>query len=363
MKAHIHYFLTAILMVVLSVENIHSQDVKPRLTAIQSVQNSPYGVANSDEGYWNNPYTWDWHIQNPDEPPRIPTHGDTIVIPDGITVKVVLNVNGNKPDAGTSNNRLSNAVIIVQNGGGLTWHPVLPGPVGQGEKMFLECNSTMHVEPEGWLWGDQVGDKISYCNSFVWSGDGNQNFGPYTWGNWLPVELMFFKAEVSNGDILLRWSTLSETNNDFFVIEKGNSAHDFNVISAVPGSGNSNVPLYYSYRDHTGSNSTVYYRLSQYDYDGTSEIIGLLAIEPGMIQKQELLMFQNPVMSDENVDFILLKEVHGKLSIFTPGGKQIFSCPVLPSSGKIHTGNLLPGLYFVVIETDYSRESYKLVVI
>ncbi len=350
MKVH-NYTFFLLTLASLFISNIQAQVVKPRITAVQSIPNSPYGEEDSDVGYWNNPDTWDLA--------RIPTHGDTIVIPDGITVKIVLN----NPNPGMSNNRLSNAVIIVQNGGGLSWHPFIPGPAGQGEKLFLECNSVMHVEQQGWLWGDQVGDKISYCNKYVWSGDGNQNFGPYTWGEWLPVELMFFRAEVNNNNIILKWSTLSETNNDFFVLEKGSSAHDFSIIATIPGSGNSNVPQYYSHEDQTEPNTLVYYRLSQYDYDGTQEVIGVITAASGIIHKQELLMFKNPVTADEQIQLTLLKEIQGVIKIMTPEGKLVYSNEITPHSGNIQVGNLKPGMYVIILETEYLRASYKLIVI
>jgi len=343
--------LSYILLYFFASLTVLSQSGKPVNIAIQSLPNSPHGVANSDVGYWNNPSTWSLN--------RIPTHGDSIIIPNGITVKVVLK----NQDPGTGSNRLSNVVVLVQNGGGLTWYPVIPGPAGQGEKLFMHCNSTMIVEPLGWLWGDQVGDKISWCNSFVWSANGLQNFGPYFWGNPLPVEFLFFNAQMVDKQIEISWGTASETNNDYFILERADASGMFYEIARIRGAGNSNVPEYYKYNDIDQLSGTIYYRLWQYDFDGRSELLSVTFVNSDDNQHHEQIQFKNPVASTESVDITLLKETAGIIRIISTTGEIVQTIEFAPGSGRLNIGNLKSGLYVIVYQTTERKESHKLLVL
>jgi hypothetical protein len=85
----------------------------------------------------------------------------------------------------------------------------------------------------------------------------------------LPVELLYFSAEQQQEDVLLRWRTLSEQNNDRFVVERSYDGKDFNPIGEVKGFGTTSTPVDYRYRDQHPPAELLYYRLRQLDYDGS----------------------------------------------------------------------------------------------
>lgn len=87
--------------------------------------------------------------------------------------------------------------------------------------------------------------------------------------NPLPIELISFNVECSgNNEVVLKWSTASETNNSHFIIEKSFDAINFFEIGNVAGAGNSSTTLYYSFTDNN-VNGFAYYRLKQVDFNGT----------------------------------------------------------------------------------------------
>jgi len=91
--------------------------------------------------------------------------------------------------------------------------------------------------------------------------------------NVLPIELLRFDARaVDNSSVLLTWSTASETNNDFFTLERSIDAQDWKNIGEVQGAGNSNVELHYTFYDRNPRQGLAYYRLRQTDFDGSSEL-------------------------------------------------------------------------------------------
>lgn len=84
----------------------------------------------------------------------------------------------------------------------------------------------------------------------------------------LPVELLKFFALPSDGGIVLSWATATETNCDYFAIERSTDMLNWKQITTIPGSGNSMQRKDYSYTDSNPEKGISYYRLSQYDYNG-----------------------------------------------------------------------------------------------
>ncbi|MFM7022180.1 MAG: T9SS type A sorting domain-containing protein [Flavobacteriales bacterium] len=84
----------------------------------------------------------------------------------------------------------------------------------------------------------------------------------------LPVELVSFAAIHKNEKIDLYWATVSEINNDKFIVEKSNNAVDWESIGEIDGAGNSNSLLTYHYADYNLDDDVAYYRLKQIDFDG-----------------------------------------------------------------------------------------------
>ncbi|MBI4947343.1 MAG: hypothetical protein HY840_13205, partial [Bacteroidetes bacterium] len=91
-------------------------------------------------------------------------------------------------------------------------------------------------------------------------------FGP------LPIELLSFSAKWLDKQyttVILQWATTSETNNDYFVIERSIDAIDFKPIAQINGAGNSNIVInYYAFDKEPYKTSISYYRLKQVDFDG-----------------------------------------------------------------------------------------------
>ncbi len=84
----------------------------------------------------------------------------------------------------------------------------------------------------------------------------------------LPVELLSFTAECDKDKVIIDWSTQTEFNNDYFIVEKSYDGITFFDLELVQGIGNSNVLQLYSIEDNSKSDDIVYYKLKQVDFDG-----------------------------------------------------------------------------------------------
>lgn len=89
----------------------------------------------------------------------------------------------------------------------------------------------------------------------------------------LPVTLVGFYAELfEDQNVMVNWSTASELNNDFFTLEKSRNGRDFVKLDEIAGNGTTNLQNDYSFIDPSPYLGLSYYRLSQTDFDGTTEV-------------------------------------------------------------------------------------------
>lgn len=86
----------------------------------------------------------------------------------------------------------------------------------------------------------------------------------------LPIELISFEGVRDGDKVRLNWSTATETNNDYFLVERSEDGIHFNSIGKVNGAGNSlSMKNYYLY-DSNPFESINYYRLKQTDFNTNS---------------------------------------------------------------------------------------------
>lgn len=300
-------------------------------------------------GQWGNAGTWN--------PSRQPANGDSIVIPNSIEVRFNINSGaGSGPQ-----NKLDNAIVNVF--GVLRF--------GGGEKLYLGCNSSLVINSGGKIVADNPGVKINWCNDgWVWEANdwpGYTTNGPYYLGDsvnnpFLPVELLYFKAEKKDNDIIFKWATAAETNNDYFLIQQRNSEGTFETIATIKGSGNSNIPVYYSFTDKNVESEISYYRLTQVDYDGTVDPLAIIAVTAGKIMNESPLIFQNPVFSYDVFEIIPVFPSEGIIQIFSSAGTMVFKMKIDELTGKIEVSGLKSGLYIIHYQSLDISYSSKLIV-
>lgn len=88
----------------------------------------------------------------------------------------------------------------------------------------------------------------------------------------LPVELLSFNGVAKEGYNHITWSTASERDNDYFRVEKSTDGILWFPLADVKGAGNSVETLDYEIKDNDVAEGVIqYYRLKQFDFDGTME--------------------------------------------------------------------------------------------
>lgn len=90
----------------------------------------------------------------------------------------------------------------------------------------------------------------------------------------VPVEMLEFTVECSNDKPVLTWYTASETNNQYFTVERSSDGQVFAPIATITGAGFSNTITMYQFVDEQALNTTAYYHITQTDFDGIVHEIG-----------------------------------------------------------------------------------------
>lgn len=138
----------------------------------------------------------------------------------------------------------------------------------------------------------------------------------------LPIQLEDFEAKLVKKEVLLTWTTASETGNAFFAIERSSDGKHFMLLNTMAGAGNAIDVNEYHYLDQKPLSGTSYYRLKQTDVNGIYSYSPVKVIQLDTVSP-EIRIFPNPVSGgqievlyydpEDPVFSIQLYDVTGKL--------------------------------------------------
>lgn len=295
-------------------------------------------------GPWSSPGTWSCG--------RAPADRDVITIPVGITVTVDIN----SP---------TYVDMVINVSGTLRFE--------EGQKINLDCGGQVNLTATGQLTGGNPGSKLNICGTTVWRGPDTVT-GPITFGvGPLPIELLSFDARIANETkIELSWQTATETNNDFFTIERSSNGVSFEIVVTVDGSGNSTELRSYSGMDNNPLEGTSYYRLKQTDFDGQFEYFPSIAVEYSKAGSGCILtVYPNPCSSECVIDLAGCDDEASpeiNVELLDAAGHKVYSkVPVRDDKGSFSftvdaSNNLKPGVYIVRGHSRKENYSKKVII-
>ncbi len=95
----------------------------------------------------------------------------------------------------------------------------------------------------------------------------------------LPVEFLDFSGACQFGSNALHWSTASEHNNAYFTIERAGNDGLFSELATIQGSQTTTSLTNYDFQDIMPLRDVNYYRLSQTDVNGDSQILKTISVD------------------------------------------------------------------------------------
>ena len=163
-------------------------------------------------------------------------------------------------------------------------------------------------------------------------------------GNLLPVELTSFIGRPKVKTIDLHWVTASETNNDYFKIEKSTNGIDFNELTKIDGRGTTTLESKYNWSDQSPNDGLNYYRLLQVDFNGDKSYSDIIVIE-FEADRSQIQVYPNPTIQELNINLPENWDDETSIVIYDFYGNLINSFTVSSGSLTFPVDNIPAGWY------------------
>jgi len=182
----------------------------------------------------------------------------------------------------------------------------------------------------------------------------------------LPIELLSFNGKIASSYNELYWSTLSEVNNDYFVLEKSLNGYNFVEIAEIEGAGYSNQLIEYDFIDKYPIDGINYYRLKQVDYDAHFSYSKIIAINNTKENKDQLeIQDLSPNPASTYINLVLNKNIDTyQIEIYDLSGKlvMILNGKEYTSNININIANLSKGVYLLKLISSNESQTTKFIV-
>lgn len=155
----------------------------------------------------------------------------------------------------------------------------------------------------------------------------------FTIRNWnavnilLGINLLNFSAEAFDTYNTLRWTTSSETNNDYFTVLKSTDGYTWEEIEKIEGAGTSNKEISYETYDQNLRLGTIYYKLKQTDFDGEFTYSNIIVLNRGSKETGIITVAPNPTAGEVTIN-ILNNENEGFITVTTLNGQVVYQTTI-----------------------------------
>ncbi len=184
----------------------------------------------------------------------------------------------------------------------------------------------------------------------------------------LPVEIIEMDVKcVSNGN-LISWTTASENNSDYFIIEKSLNGIDFNEAGRVPAAGNSKKELDYSYTDNVLSEmnqNLIYYRIKEVDIFGNVKKYKILQSN-NCNDKESTIQIANTINGEVFVTINSSKASSYTIELYDLLGRLMFTEQINANKGlnksKLTSQSLSQSVYMISVQGNGIVKNQKVVI-
>jgi len=185
----------------------------------------------------------------------------------------------------------------------------------------------------------------------------------------IPVELTSFTASVNEGNVVLNWSTATETNNHLFEIERKAETSEYITIGYVEGAGTTTEPQNYGYTDNKVETGTYTYRLKQVDFDGTFTYSNEVEVDVTAPLSFNLDQnYPNPFNPTTNISYSIPEAGNIILAVYnTVGEKVAVLVNGYSEAGhfdvSFNASNLPSGVYLYKLQSANSVQTKKMMLL
>ncbi|MBI1185035.1 T9SS type A sorting domain-containing protein [bacterium] len=145
-------------------------------------------------------------------------------------------------------------------------------------------------------------------------------------GTALPVEFSYIEAKPAGNTIEIAWGTATETNNDFFQVERSQDGLTWNEVQRVKGAGTVLYSSDYIAYDDAPLAGLAYYRVKQVDFDGKFDFSRIVQVDLSGNSDAELQinsLYPNPFTNQLAIDCNLPQSARVSIDLLNSSGQPV----------------------------------------
>ncbi|MBI1783154.1 MAG: T9SS type A sorting domain-containing protein [Sphingobacteriales bacterium] len=174
----------------------------------------------------------------------------------------------------------------------------------------------------------------------------------------LPVKLESFTADLNDCAVTLNWKAASEINFKSYTVEYSKDGSHFTPVAVINGNGNNSK---YSTTHKSPADGKAYYRLRMTDIDGHEDYSQTLSLSINC-SRSYLKVFPTPVTDGKL--HVNISTLDGKFDckLFNLTGQLVAAKTITKGNNTIDVSKLTKGVYYLSLDVNGSRESFKVMV-
>ncbi len=171
----------------------------------------------------------------------------------------------------------------------------------------------------------------------------------------LPISFANVSAKEKEGNVLLSWSNLSESNVDYYAVERSADGKNFAVIANVQPKGNDANRHDYSFIDESVPSHTNYYRIKAVEFSNTAKLSVIIKVSAENVINT-FAVYPNPVQN--KIITLQAGSVNAgaySVRLINANGQQVFAKIIALQQGAVSQSielptGIAPGIYLFKIE-------------
>jgi predicted outer membrane repeat protein len=188
-------------------------------------------------------------------------------------------------------------------------------------------------------------------------------------GSPLPVELARLDARLEDGAVSVQWTTLSETENAGFAVQRKRQDGGWKQVGFVGGAGTTTQPQSYSLvdRDIPFEADSLSYRLRQVDTDGSGSFSDAVTVRRGAPSLKLLSTYPNPARQQATVRYAVPERQEITIRLHDVLGREVRTLVRSRKEGRqklsLDVGGLSSGVYFLRLQSGGEMRTRKLTIV
>ncbi len=182
-----------------------------------------------------------------------------------------------------------------------------------------------------------------------------------------PVEWLSFTAVLDGEDGRLNWATATETNSDFYLVERSVDSKAFERLGKIPASGYSSIQSNYAFTDVgvlKSGHPKVYYRIQQLDKDGSMDQSPIVELSlNGLDRLFEIEAFPSPAKEVVHFSYLQARVGDLEIAVFNTQGQLVWrrrlKLAFTKGEIKLNISNWASGTYLVRMSNETASSDFR----